>query len=81
MKTDVLLISTGLVFDIIGVVLIFFFGIAPLIDNKGAIIRVTGEIDEKEKQKVQCYKSISRIGLILIIIGFLCQLIGNFIEN
>ena len=71
-----LLIPIGLTLDILGVILIFFYGISPLLDSEGRTYRTTGEIDEKEKRKTKRYKCISRIGLIMIIIGFMLQLLA-----
>ena len=69
--------SAGLVIDIIGVVLIFFFGISPMIDSEGSVFITLEQRDELEIRKAKKYKCISRFGLILIALGFIAQIISN----
>jgi len=80
LKTYILLSSIGLGLDIIGVIIIFFFGISPKLDIKGETYRITGEIDENEIKITKKYKRFSWLGLILIFLGFLLQFISNFIR-
>jgi hypothetical protein len=69
--------SLGLTLNLIGVILIFFYGISPMIDTDGNTYRITGEKDENEIRKARKYKCASRLGLILVIIGFIFQLLGT----
>ncbi len=71
--------SIGLLLDIIGGILLYFFGISPRIDRDGAIYIVTEGKDESEILKAKKYDRLSKIALILIIIGFGLQLISNHI--
>lgn len=76
--TPTLVNSTGLGLDIIGVILIFFFGIPPKIDREGYVHIIAEQTDVEEKRKVQLYDRLSNAALILIIVGFILQLASNF---
>lgn len=80
MTCSYILNSIGLIFDIVGVILIFIFGISPSIDRSGSVSLSLGT-DEKEKQKANVYDRYSRAGLILVVVGFTLQLIGNFLNK
>ena len=72
--------SFGLLLDIVGVVLIWRFGLPEPILRSGAKYLITGMTDEKEKEKAGRFHTLSKVGLGLIIIGFVLQLIGNFLK-
>lgn len=67
----------GLVFDIIGATLLFFFGLPADIDREGRTIMTSGERDEEEIKKGKRYDCWGRIGLGLLVIGFTLQLASN----
>jgi hypothetical protein len=69
----------GLVCDIFGAIVIWRFGLPESIDRKGAIYRVTGEVDKAEKAKAEKYDRFAKFGVCLIILGFIFQLISNFL--
>jgi hypothetical protein len=73
--------SFGLVFDIIGVVFIWRYGLPEPLSRKGAIYIIAEQTDEAEKAKAAKYDLLSKIGLGLVIGGFLLQLASNFIAN
>jgi hypothetical protein len=77
METSQICIITGLSLDIIGVIMIFLYGISPFLDPEGQVYLVTGGVDEKEKQEARCYKLRSKVGLMLVILGFIGQLVGR----
>ncbi len=79
METSNVLNSLGLIIDIIGVILIFCYGISPMLDVNGSVYFVSEQVDEDEKKKAMKYKSLSRLGLMMVIVGFILQLISNFI--
>ena len=79
MFSSVSLNSLGLVLDIIGAVILFFFGLAPKIDTEGTVYLVTEQKDEDEIKRGRIYKTMSSIGIILIIFGFIFQLISNYV--
>jgi len=71
--------SLGLLFDIIGVLIIFFNGIHPKVPINPKVV-FGGTRDpkyKKQKMKVEIY---AYIGLGLILIGFILQLIGSIIN-
>jgi uncharacterized membrane protein SpoIIM required for sporulation len=68
----------GLSFDIIGVILLFIFGLPPDVIRGGHQYYASLEVDKNEKRKAAIYDNISRVALILIIIGFIFQLLSGF---
>lgn len=73
-----LITSAGLLMDIIGVTLIFFFGIAPQVRPGGSTYLTVGS-DPKEATKASRYKRLGQLGLLLIILGFGAQIFGSFL--
>ncbi|MBP7806762.1 hypothetical protein KA057_03705 [Candidatus Gracilibacteria bacterium] len=71
--------SIGLIADIIGAILLFKFGLPEDISRSGAFFIVTNQVDEEERNKAEKYDFWGKIGLILLIVGFIFQLISNFI--
>lgn len=70
--------SLGLVLDILGVVLLFKFGLPASISRTGtSFLALEGE-DKAERAKAQRYDFWARVGLALLIVGFLLQLISNY---
>jgi hypothetical protein len=80
MESYVILNVIGLGFDMLGVLVVFLFGISPRLDLGGHDIIVTKEINDKEIKKTKRYKLYSWLGLFLIFSGFLLQLVGNLIR-
>lgn len=70
----------GLVFDIVGAVILFKFGLPEEISRSGAISLVIEGTDQDEVKKGRLYDRWGRIGLILLILGFIFQFASNFIE-
>lgn len=68
----------GLSFDIIGVLMLFKFGLPPEINRSGLIAICCEEEDENEKVKAKKYDKFSRIALGLIVFGFVFQLLSDF---
>jgi len=79
MNTSELFSTVGLLLDMIGVGLIFFFGISSVFELSGHQMIVTKEQNNLEVKKEARFKRYSRIGLILIFLGFSFQIIGNFL--
>lgn len=63
--------SIGLVFDIVGVVIIYLYGLP---NRSAEEIQWASNLD-KEKR----LKRLSSVGLFLIFLGFILQLISNFL--
>jgi len=66
----------GLIFDLIGVILLFKFGILPT--NLWNHILMDSGMSEKDERN---HKVWSKIGLGCLILGFSSQLIGTIIQN
>lgn len=74
-------INLGLLLDAIGVVLVWRFGLPPEISRHGHSSILLEGVDEAEKRKAQIYDWLSRLGLFLIVLGFIVQIIGNLIAG
>jgi hypothetical protein len=71
--------SIGLVLDIIGAILLIKYGIPNKIDPEGTVhLDLEGE-DQSEIKKARIYQKWSNMAISLIILGFVLQLISNFI--
>ena len=70
----------GLCLDIVGVFIIFFTGFPPVVvpDSEGAYYAT--EPTAKEKKRMVLYSTISRIGLGLVLTGFVLQLASNALQ-
>jgi hypothetical protein len=68
----------GLVCDIVGVCILFKFGIPEMIQTGGANV-VTIGVDPVQKALEEKYWRLGYIGLFLLIIGFSLQLLPNVI--
>jgi hypothetical protein len=72
-----LLQSLGLISDIIGVCLLFKYGIPELMQTGGAYILRTGIVDQTSKALEDKFKKLGYFGLLLLVVGFVLQLIPN----
>ena len=70
--------ACGLIFDIIGVLLLWKFGLPESISREGHIHMVWGP-DENEKAKAAKYDKYAKVALLLIIGGFTLQFISDFL--
>ena len=74
--------SIGLILDIAGVALLFKYGLPADVRETGGmtILWGGGKSDEEAKREHRHYKRLSRIGLGCLVVGFLLQLISNFLS-
>ncbi len=80
MDTANIVNSLGLFLDIVGVCLIFWFGLPKWIPRDGEPLIIDGgTAGEDPKPKPDRYTLGNRIGLGLLICGFILQLVSNFI--
>jgi len=70
--------SFGLIFDIVGVLLIWKYGIPEPISKDGTVSIAFEGIDESEKMKAKRYDRVSHVGIFLLVLGFALQLLSNF---
>ncbi len=75
----------GLLFDMVGVIILFFFGLSQIVTLDGTCLVAappnTPEEGEKNKKEGRLHLNMSRIGLLLILIGFALQMASNLIAN
>jgi hypothetical protein len=79
MSISHLINSTGLVLDIIGVVIIWRYGLPEPLSREGAVYIIAEQSDQAEKLKAARYDLLSKIGLVLVLGGFVFQLLSNFV--
>jgi hypothetical protein len=65
----------GLILDIVGVILLWKFGLTENIDRRGLTVLASCEIDEEEKKKGRFYDFMSKVALLLLIAGFALQIV------
>lgn len=70
--------SIGLVCGIIGALSMFKYGIPSVLSKSGANV-IADYGDPKSKKKAKRYNMLSKIGIITLCLGFLLQLISNFL--
>lgn len=71
----------GLLLDIFGAILLFKFGLPDSIDREGHCHIITEQVDEEEIKKGKLYDKLGKIGLVLLILGFIFQLISNHVSD
>jgi hypothetical protein len=71
--------SIGLILDILAGLILLRFGLPPQIDPQGHIHLILEQEDGDEKKLAKNYTLMSRIGVVLLIFGFLLQLASNYI--
>lgn len=65
---------SGLALSLIGIILLFLFGMPFRVRTGGAIAYVAEQEDEKAKRAERWYDVLGWIGLILVVIGTLFQI-------
>ena len=70
--------SFGLFLDIVGVVLLFKFGLPADVSKDGNVSLAWGK-DEDEAKKWERYKCLSWIALCCLVFGFSLQIVSNFL--
>jgi len=74
-----LLNSGGLVLDICGAILIFRYGLPENVSRAGSSALLLEQTDDAEIEKAKRYDRLGRIGIGLLILGFVFQLVSNFV--
>jgi hypothetical protein len=67
--------SIGLALSFTGTMILFFFGLPPRVRESGARYLLLEGEDQAEIKKGRRYRNISRLGLVLLALGFLLQLL------
>lgn len=68
----------GLVFDVIGAIMLFRYGLPAEINRTGAQHLILEQEDPAEKALARRYDRWGRVGLALLILGFVLQLVGSW---
>lgn len=71
--------SIGLVMDIVGAILLWKYGLPEAISREGHDFLLTGQVNVDEIAKAKTYDNWSKLGLALLIAGFVFQLVSNFV--
>lgn len=73
--------SIGLVLDIVGALLLWKYGLPESIDRSGSIHLILEQTSDEEIAKAKRYDNFSKVALMLLILGFILQLLSNFLPN
>jgi hypothetical protein len=73
MTTQQIINVIGLTFDIIGVLMLFKYGLPSDLNKNGHISMVLEQVDNDEIHKYKKYERLSYVALVSIIIGFILQ--------
>jgi hypothetical protein len=71
----------GLAFDVVGVVLIYLYGLPPRVNPQGQIFLISEQADPAEVEKARRYHFRAHAGLALILAGFVLQLLGTVAQQ
>lgn len=71
--------SLGLVLDIVGVLMLWRFGLPENVDRKGDEYWITGNKHPDEIAKAKKYDRLSLAAICLIVIGFILQITSQFL--
>ena len=73
--------SIGLICDVIGALLIWKYGLPEAISRSGAVHIIAEQSDDDEIAKAKTFDRWARLGIALLIFGFILQLVSNFIPS
>jgi hypothetical protein len=79
MSTTKVVNSVGLFFDIAGAILVWRYGLPAKLDRDGTTFFALQAVNQEEKEKAKLYDQLGKLGLGLLVVGFVLQLVSNFI--
>ena len=71
--------TAGLVLTLIGVLLLFRYGMPYRVRTVGSQIRVTISNDPRAAALERRYTMVGWLGLLLLVLGTICQIVGTFL--
>ncbi len=71
----------GLVFALVGVLMLFRYGMPFRVRTEGVTYLITEGVDEAEKAVDRRYTMLGYVGLLLVIVGTLFQMYGSFFSG
>jgi hypothetical protein len=77
--SSVVVNSAGLFLDIVGVVVVWRFGLPHDVRRSGASYLLLEHTDKAEIAKAKRYDNVAHLGIGLLIVGFGLQLVSNFL--
>jgi len=72
--------TLGLIFDIMGVGLLYKFGLPPNVNRRGVSYYILEKVDEDEIKKAKRFDKYSKVGIWLIFLGFALQVSSNILS-
>ena len=69
--------AIGLAMDIVGVLLLWRFGLPPNVSRGGTSYLILEQSDEAEARKAKVYDHVAHVAITLIVLGFILQLIAT----
>jgi len=73
--------SFGLICDVMGALLVWKYGLPEAISRTGAIHIIAEQSDDDEISKAKKFDRWARLGIGLLVLGFILQLASNFIPS
>ena len=71
--------SVGLFLDIVGVFLLFRYGLPENVSQTGESFFSLADTNEEEVKKWKRYKKLSYSALVFLVVGFVLQLVSNWL--
>ena len=71
----------GLVLSLVGVVLLFIFGMPFRVRTEGRSVRVLLQTDEKRVAAEKTFTVLSYVGLAFVVLGTFCQGVGSYLGD
>ena len=72
--------SIGLFLDIIGVIMLFKYGLPSEVSKEGNVMIVLEQTDDEQIKKWKRYNLCSKVALSIIILGFVLQIVPSVIQ-
>jgi hypothetical protein len=71
--------TVGLLLSLIGVLLLFRYGMPYRVRTGGSSIYISSSSDPREAALERRYHKLGWLGLVLIVIGTICQIVGAYL--